>query len=249
MSKPRYLYIDDENEKTEQSILNGFNDPGIIDAIRFPLGDFKEFGLLKGELLRLCESNEFDGIIIDLRLDGEGQDRTLFNATAITSELRSVAARKEIKSFPIVVCSSYDKMLKTYDADRTSHDLFDYKIYKANPDRDWIKTCNKLKSLAEGYNQIQSQKVKLENILGIANITSLDNRIIDLLYGLEDVTYNYVYFVLKELFHQTNPLINERILAARLGVDLANTPQKVCGNSWHAISYPYLGGVCTKYVR
>ena len=239
MSKPRYLYIDDENEKTEQSILNGFNDPGIIDAIRFPLGDFKEFGLLKGELLRLCASNEFDGIIIDLRLDGEGQDRTLFNATAITSELRSVAARKEIKSFPIVVCSSYDKMLKTYDADRTSHDLFDYKIYKANTYRDWIKTCNKLKSLAEGYNQIQSQKVNLENILGIANITSLDNRIIDLLYGLEDVPYNYAYFVLKELFHQTNPLINERILAARLGVDLVNTPQKV----WEELSISVLNGI------
>lgn len=227
MSKPRYLYIDDENEKTEQSILNGFNDPGIIEAIRFPLGDFKEFGLLKGELTRLSESDEFDGIIMDLRLDGEGQDRTLFNATAISSELRSVAARKEIKSFPIVVCSSYEKMLKTYDADRTSHDLFDYKIYKANPDRDWIKTCNKLKSLAEGYIQIQSQKTNLDNILGLKRTDSLDKRITDRLEGIEDVPYNYVYFVLKELFHQTNPLINERILAARLGVDLVKTPSKV----------------------
>lgn len=236
MSKPRFLYIDDENEKTEQSILNGFNDPGIIEAIRFPLGDFKEFGLLKGELLRLFERKEFDGIIIDLRLDGEGQDRTLFNATAITSELRSVAARKEIISFPIVVCSSYDKMLKTYDADRTSHDLFDYKIYKANTDRDWVKTCNKLKSLAEGYNQIQSQKVKLENILGIANFANLDNRIIDLLYGLENIPYNYVFFVLKELFHQINPLINERILAARLGIDLTKTPKE----TWEQLSITIL---------
>lgn len=238
MSKPRYLYIDDENEKTEQSILNGFNDPGIIEAIRFPLGDFKEFGLLKGELIRLSESNEFDGIIIDLRLDGEGQDRTLFNATAITSELRSVAARKEIKSFPIVVCSSYDKMLKTYDADRTSHDLFDYKIYKANPDRDWIKISTKLKSLAEGYNWIQATKRDPAEIIGISKLEVIDERIAERLLSFS-VTYDFTHFVIKNFFHQTNPLINERVLAARLGVDLAKTPPEV----WEKLSLSILDTV------
>jgi len=41
------------------------------------------------------------------------------------------------------------------------------------------------------------------------------------------VTYDFTHFVIKNFFHQTNPLINERTLAARLGIDLAKTPSEV----------------------
>lgn len=238
MSKPRYLYIDDENGSSEISTLNGFNDTNIIEVKRFNLSDFRDFGGLKKELDRACNNNEFDGLIIDLRLDGAGEDRTEFNATAITSELRSISARGDIHSFPIVLCSTEEKIKQTYDSDRTSHDLFDYKISKSNPEPDWVKISIKLKSLAEGYNWLQVTKRAPNEIIGVNKLEIIDERIIEKLLNFS-VTYDFTHFLIKNFFHQTNPLINEKILAARLGVDLAKTPSE----AWEKLSISLLDEV------
>jgi len=73
MSRPKYLYIDDENGESETSTLNGFNDLKVIVVERFPLADFREFSQLKIELISRSNNNQFDGLIIDLRLDGTGE--------------------------------------------------------------------------------------------------------------------------------------------------------------------------------
>jgi len=226
MSKPRYLYIDDENGSSEDSTLNGFNDTKIIEVNRFNLSDFRDFGSLKKELERACKNNEFDGLIIDLRLDGAGEDRTEFNATAITSELRSISARGDIRSFPIVLCSTEEKIKQTYDSDKTSHDLFDYKLSKSNTEPNWIKISTKLKSLADGYNWIQSSNRAPTEIIGVSKLEKVDERIVEKFLNFS-VPYDFTHFVITNFFHQTNPLINERILAARLGVDLIKTPSEI----------------------
>jgi hypothetical protein len=231
MNKLKYLYIDDENGSSEISTLHGFNDTGIIKVDRFNLSGFRDFGSLKKELKRAKKNNEFDGLIIDLRLDGSGADRTEFNATAITSELRSISARGDIHSFPIVLCSTDEKMRQTYDSDRTSHDLFDYKVSKSNPEPNWLKISIKLKSLAEGYIWLQRAKRKPNEIIGVSNLEIIDERIIEKLLNFS-VPYDFTHFIIKNFFHQTNPLINERILAARLGVDLEKTPTAV----WNKLS-------------
>jgi hypothetical protein len=222
----KFLYIDDENGTPEISTLNGFNDLKIIDVERFPLSEFREFSSLKIELIKRISNNSFDGLILDLRLDGTGSDRTEFNATAITSELRSVAARGEIVSFPIVLCSTESNIKQTYDTDKTSHDLFDYKINKSNENPEWTKMSYKLASLANGYKWLQSQKQANEDIFDFKDSSNLDERIIE---KIDDflVPYDYAHFVVKHFFHQTNPLINEKILASRLGVDIQKTPQDV----------------------
>lgn len=238
MSRIKYLYIDDENGASEVSTLNGFNDTGIIEVIRFQLADFRDFGSLKKELVRAAIENEFDGLMIDLRLDGAGEARTEFNATAMSSELRSISARGEIKSFPIVLCSTEENIKATYNSDKTSHDLFDYKMSKSNPELNWTKISSKLKSLAEGYNWLQSSKRNHNQILGLENLESIDVRIIEKLLNAI-VTYDYTHFVIENFFHQTNPLINEKILAARLGVDLKKTPHEV----WQVLSQNILSEI------
>ena len=235
MNKPIYLYIDDENGSSEISTLNGFNDTKIIKVERFNLSNFRDFGSLKKELERACNNNEFDGLIIDLRLDGAGEDRTEFNATAITSELRSISARGDIRSFPIVLCSTEEKIKRTYDSDRTSHDLFDYQLSKSNTEPDWTKISTKLKSLAEGYSWIQSCKRTPDEIIGVSKLEIIDERIVEKLLNFS-VTYDFTHFVIKNFFHQTNPLISERTLAARLGIDLAQTPPEV----WKKLSISIL---------
>lgn len=238
MSKPRYLYIDDENGSSEISTLNGFNDTKIVEVTRFNLTTFRDFGSLKKELERAKNKNEFDGLIIDLRLDGAGEDRTEFNAPAITSELRSISARGDIRSFPIVLCSTEDKIKQTYDSDRTSHDLFDYKLSKSNPEPNWMKISTKLKSLADGYNWIQAAKREPAEIIGDCKLENIDERIIQKLFEFS-VTYDFTHFIINNFFHQTNPLINERILAARLGVDLVKTPREV----WENLSISILDNI------
>lgn len=238
MSKPKYLYIDDENGNSEISTLNGFNDKNIIKVERFNLSDFRDFGDLKKELVRSSNDKEFDGLIIDLRLDGAGEDRTEFNASAITSELRSISARGDILSFPIILCSTEEKIKQTYDSDRTSHDLFDYKLSKSNPEPDWTKISIKLKSLAEGYVWMQETKRAPNEIIGVSKMEIIDERIVEKLLNFP-VTYDYTHFIVKNFFHQTYPLINERILAARLGVDLVKTPSNV----WENLSITILNEV------
>lgn len=225
MSTPKYLYIDDENGQSEISTLNGFNDLKTILVERFPLADFKEFGNLKKELISRANSSSFDGLILDLRLDGFGADRTEFNATALAQELRSVAARNEIPTFPIVLCSTEEKIKDTYSSDKTSHDLFDYKISKSNPKPDWKKLSQKLSSLAKGYQWICSSKPKLEEVFGVSNLNKLDQRIIEATDSFSAL-YDSAHFVIKNFFHQTSPLINEKVLAARLGIDLDKMPKE-----------------------
>ncbi len=231
MSKPKYLYIDDENDSSITSIINGFNDQGIIEVEHFPLSAFQEFGKLKNELIQRRKNNAFDGLIIDLRLDGDGPDRVDFNATSITQELRSLTARGDINSFPIILCSTEPKIRETYDADKSSHDLFDYKFEKSN-EPNFPKFSQKVFSLVSGYNWLNSSKRPLNEIFGRDDLSSLDPRILERFLEAEAkiVIYDFAHFAVKNLFHNPNPLIKEKIVAARLGVDI-----EASGAYWPAL--------------
>lgn len=236
MSIPKYLYIDDENGASEISTLHGFNDLKKIEVERFPLSEFKEFGKLKAEIIARSKQKLFDGLIVDLRLDGNGEDRTDFNATSLTQELRSIAARNEVATFPIVLCSTEEKIRSTYNSDKTSHDLFDYKISKSNANLNWHKLSSKLHALAKGYNWLNSEKPSFDRIFGLTNWDFLDKRIIDKCDSFVAL-YDYSHFIIKNFFHQTNPLINEKILAARLGIDILETPT----DDWVALLDRFFG--------
>jgi len=230
MNKPKYLYIDDENGASEKSTINLFNDLGIIEVELFNLSEFREFGKLRNELIQRRKNNAFDGVIIDLRLDGDGADRVDFNATSITQELRSITARGEIKSFPIVLCSTEEKIKNTYDTDKSSHDLFDYKFEKSiNPDSK--KFSKKLFSLVKGYDLLNSEKLTPDTIFRGIDTNSFDQRIIERFDESNNlVVYDYAHFVVKNLFHNTNPLLKDRLVAARLGID-----KDASGKNWFTL--------------
>ena len=225
MSKPKYLYIDDESGASEKSAIQAFTDLGVIEVELFKLAEFKEFGKLRNKLVESRKTNSFDGLIIDLRLDGGGENSVDFNATSIAQELRSITARGEISSFPIVLCSTEPKIRETYDADKSSHDLFDYKFEKSM-DRDLEKISKKLFSLAKGYDSLNSEKLVPEKIFKGVDMTTLDSRISERFDESNKlVVYDYAHFVVKNLFHYTNPLLKDRIVAARLGIDKEASPE------------------------
>jgi len=215
--KPKYLYIDDENPDALRSIINGFNDVGEIEVELVDLEKLRDFESLKTYISK----QKHDGLIIDLRLDGEGENRLNFPATTFAQDIRTLAASNLILPFPLVLCSTSPKMRATYDVDKTSHDLFDYKFEKSlTPD--WIKFSTKLKSLSKSYKWLNDESRNLEEILVRKDIKQLDSRIFEKLLDDEQVykANDIAQFVIKELFHHPGILIKERILAARLGVDI-----------------------------
>jgi hypothetical protein len=226
MSKFKYLYIDDENDSSIESLIRGFNDCNLIFVERLPIEKGLNFSNLKDSILEKIKSKEFQGVLIDLRLDGNGPDHLEYSAISITSELRSITARKEINSFPIILCSTIDKIKETYNADKTSQDLFDYTFRKSeNPD--YNKFSIKLNSLAIGYQKLNSGDTQIEKVFNREDLNTIDARIFERFFDQEIVPYDFAHFTIKTLFHCTNPLIKEAVLAARLGVDIEQS-----GESW-----------------
>lgn len=229
MSKPKYIYIDDENDGSITSLINGFNDTGLITVHLLPIEKNLNFSVLETKIIKKIKDQDFDGLLIDLRLDGGGPNDLEYSAISISSELRAICARNELRSFPIVLCSTWEKIKETYKSDKTSHDLFDYTFRKSeNPD--YMKFSQKLEALAKGYRSLPSDSNEdiLKRIFNRSDLNILDQRIFERFYNQDIIVpYDFAHFTVKTLFHCINPLIKETVLAARLGVDI-----KASGDYW-----------------
>lgn len=241
MSNLKYWYIDDENGFPEETTVRMFQHHE-VNVELFSLKDRRDFGTLKKDIIKLTKEEDFGGLILDLYLDGAGDYSTEFNATALAQELRSIAARGDTPIYPIVLTSSVAKMKETYNNDKTSHDLFDYKIYKNS--ENWDKRGLKLNSLAEEYKAINvliSSKGKADSLNNLNSfIESLFDRKVDDIRNtrlreklLELASQNDKHFIanfiIKQMFHFSNPLINKRILFAKLGLfyDEVSLPDRI----------------------
>jgi len=238
MSKPNYLYIDDElnssDDQSVEAVRDGFNDVGLIHVdVAEPL-DFKS---QKKELLEKLK--DYDGLILDLRLDQNMKLDVSYNAPAIAQELRFAVPNPDdqVNPCPIILCSTDDRMRATYDADQTSHDLFDYKFLKGN-EPDYERFSKKLESLAKGYNWLKERGRPIKEALDREDLTGVDARIVERFDdpGNNKITiYDYSHFVIKDLFHHPGPLIKESVLAARLGIDM-----EASGDSWVKLRNQFL---------
>lgn len=217
MSKPLYLYIDDERDNSVDAIIEGFNDSGLIEVKLFSGGEDKTFD----EIKKLLKEEKFQGLIIDLKLDGDGPERVNFKAPTLAQDLRTSAATGLIPSFPLILCSTEPKMRATYSVDKSSHDLFDYKFLKG-ADPNWKKFSFKLNSLANGYSWLGESIRAVEDILQRSELLNLDSRIIEHISDKENIptSHDLSHFVIKQLFNHPGVLIKERTLAARLGIDI-----------------------------
>ncbi|MBG6188057.1 hypothetical protein [Flavobacterium sp. CAN_S2] len=239
MSKPKYLYIDDENDDSVSAVRDGFNDENLIEVSVEQPQDFKS--QIKDLIVKL---NDYDGLILDFRLNQNMQLDVAYNAPAIAQELRMSVAEPEInvKSIPIILCSTDERMRATYDADMTSHDLFDYKFLKGD-EPDWERFSRKLNSLAIGYKYLNEAERSFEDVIKRSDTTGLDPRIIERFKdpARKYLSYDFANFIVKSLFNHPGALIKERVLAARLGVDI-----EASGQDWSELldklnDYKYKG--------
>ena len=186
-------------------------------------------------LIEAIQEARPDGLIIDLRLDLEADSegkRARYRGTTVAQDLRTRMSEEEISSIPVVLWSIDWKLKGSFFGDDTVQDLFD-RVYDKESEvaERPEQVALELESLAEGYRQVQraiTRGKRLESMLNLENgaIDRLDPRMQErFVDGTSHSVHEYASFILKELIHQQGPLIDEPVLAARLGVDIERSPE------------------------
>ena len=228
----RYYYIDDEVD-TIKSIADGINESNIVKVDVFPLSTNKEFDKLTERLIN--EWDVFDGLILDLKLDGGGVDSTKFTATSLAQWISSYVIADGKTAKPIVLLSN-DLQCANFRADITSHDLFDL-VLERSGGLNWKRFAYILEVLAEDYERLNNDKEKrLQELLQYDFIDTSSTYFAPF---LDKYTFNvrqFASFILNDLFKHPGLLISESLLAARYGID-----KKKSGKAWNDFKSKYLG--------
>lgn len=216
----KFLYIDDDKVQDAEDKVQGFEQEG-----RLKIDSKQHRGTWESQL-KFIKENEaaMDGLILDLRLDdlpNENGERADFRGTSLAQEIRTRQKEKEFKSFPIILFSANDKLEKSLE--NSGKDLFDICIDKSKVKADSFDIYTpQLISLAESYKFLSATK-------DVSKILNIDENIIDdrfvseLTLLLTNPIHIISQFLIYELVEKQGLLIDEQILAARLGIDMANS--------------------------
>jgi hypothetical protein len=216
----KFLYIDDDKVQDAEDKVQGFEQEG-----RLKIDPKQHRGTWEAQLKSIKENETaMDGLILDLRLDdlpNEDGERANFRGTSLAQEIRTRQKEKEFKSFPIVLFSANDKLQKSLE--NSGKDLFDICIDKSKVNADTFTIITpQLISLAEGYKFLSGNK-DVAKILDI-DISAIDERFVsELSQLLNNPVHIISQFIIYELIEKQGLLINEQVLAARLGIDIANS--------------------------
>lgn len=229
----RYIYLDDEDLTEIRSYIRAvqFVADGKLEIERRPpLRYDKQVDALRDL------SDEIDGVILDFRLDmrsnevGGESERANYRAGSIAQEMRSLQAEGKVKEIPLVLWSLSSRFDRDFYPNETSHDLFDLASRKEeiNDDAGAKKMASRLISLANGYGELQNtmeensdRKQFTYKLLGLEESPNfLDKRIITYFDNRSALPiHKYARFILRKMLGHTRPLVDESVLAARLGVD------------------------------
>jgi hypothetical protein len=215
--KTTYLYFDDQ-EVTAQGVKDNLDSENLIIEIKRE----QPWSKIIDNLLN--SESTFDGLILDWRLDGEDGSLADFSAEALAQQCRMLQVgttngRMFGKNFPIILCSAQTGFSAVREKDTTSIDLFDG-IFEKSQLEDQEEF---LLSLVEAYKILDSSGVSISTILGLSE---KDQQNIDanLIMKIEELKarqpHEMIHFILKELLNAKGALINEKVLAARLGVNI-----------------------------
>lgn len=223
--KMTYLYIDDDTPDRVNGTVEGFKQENYLDVIpNQPNGN----GTWE-EQIQFVEQREnegmLDGLILDLRLDDYPNaqlKKSNFRGTSLAQEIRTRQKEGILKPFPIVLFSGNDKVANSLE--RSGKDLFDICIEKESiDDKNYITYRHRLYALAEGYKTISAANSQLYEILKV-NHDIIDERFLSELNDLSSEPIHVIaHFIINELIETQGLLINNEVLAARLGIDISQS--------------------------
>lgn len=214
----KFLYIDDATDKITQGLAQTLSSEDVLVEYKH-VSIFD--GLVTNNTIEIV--SQYDGLILDLRLDNEsyGGKNFPFTATEFAQHIRTLVTKGELKKdIPIIVFSTEANLKEIYFRDMTSNNLFDRFVTKRPIP---INVSKKLFSLAQGYQTINTLKGDFAALLQ-TNIDLLDERIFSRFITGENIpTHEYAQVILKDLIYSKGVLINELYLASRLGIDIENS--------------------------
>jgi hypothetical protein len=251
----KYLYIDDDAMESLQSYAHSVR--GETAEIEIEVSRPRDFD---NDVERILEVlNTYDGIILDWRLDivpDESGKYFPFRAGTLAQEIRTRQTEKSIKEFPIVLWSTYQKLMGSYYGDTTSQDLFDARHDKDKVIDEANLVRHQLISLAEGYKRIisliDSHGVISTIVLGLEedDYKLLPSRFTaHFSQNNQRPAHEHARFILQGIISMPGLLINEKLLAARLGID------KEKSSDWTALlehlptNTKYTGPFCDAWDR
>ncbi|HMQ46367.1 MAG TPA: hypothetical protein PKA00_01785 [Saprospiraceae bacterium] len=221
----RFLYIDDAAPDIRNATASGLSSSGfLIVTAEEPLAWDTRTSRILGNIAQI------EGVILDWRLTeetnrtgvGVGGTVVKYSAEALAQHLRFLATEGEIKDIPIVLCSANQGFKEYYRRDSTGHNLFDEVFEKNDFAEHHEIVVRQLNCLAEAYKILQTeQELSLESIFANPTNIEIDVRLagnISTFLG-NMVPHELIGFLQKEIIKKPGILINEDILAARLGID------------------------------
>jgi len=229
----KYLYLDDESPDKIQGYIRAVKSQSKADLEidRVPPRRYDK----QVEAIRNL-SEDVDGVILDFRLDMksneiEGEtERASYRGASIAQEVRSLGTEGKIEEMPLVLWSLSRRYKESYSRDETTHDLFDLTSTKdkLGETEGAQRMATRLTSLANGYDELRriidenrKRKRFAYKLLGLEeNPDFLDQRVVTYFDNRSALPiHEYARFILRKVLDHTRPLVDEAVLAARLGVD------------------------------
>lgn len=184
----------------------------------------------------ILKAGSFDGLIIDLRLgdvsNAKTKEKARYTAQGLAQELRSLMSRAEKRarfpSVPIVLWSTDRNIRNRYNKDDTAQDLFDAVYDKDDVRNNPAQYAAELVDLADGYETIGKSKAEVDassdaqfaKVFGIKPDCIVDPRAVEAIaLDTSRTEHQIARAVLKDLIGKSGPLVDEAVVAARLGVD------------------------------
>lgn len=165
-----------------------------------------------------------DGLLLDWQLQRE-EEAGDYSSASLAQHLRVLATEGSLTDLPIVLCSAQDDFARKYKQDLTTHDLFDMVYSKTDLSED--HTQAEFIALANGYRLLNASNKTPHGILGITQneYENLDIRFqaeFKRLFDVGSPAHQIAQFLLREVLEHQGILIDEDILAARLGVAVSS---------------------------
>lgn len=206
----KYLYIDDEKEDLVDGIEKNLSSDQLSTDVKPALSwDTEITNLIEKKGL-----DQYDGLLIDLQLKFSINDseQVKYFGPDLVQAIRTKVKSGTIKDLPILLCSSETKLLELFD--KTSLDLFDKKYDKV---KDLVKDSVKIEliSFSTAYKKLNAQEA-LQTILE----TDEDLFEFELEFNKLKTPHEQVNFIYNQLILKPGLVIDESLLAIRLGVDI-----------------------------
>lgn len=214
----KYLYIDDEPQKAD-GIIKPISDADLIFEIETP----KTWNEQKSYLIESNKLNQYDGLLLDLKLQFADtyENEIKYKGSDLAQSIRTDVKSGKINDLPIFLCSTDNLMISLLD--RTSYDLFDKKYTK-----DSFSGNNDAKSefisFAKAY-KLLNKTTEFKSIIG----NNIDENLDDLVPLKIELTkchtpHEIVYLIHNYVIKSNGLLLDDELLAIRLGVDIQNSP-------------------------